>query len=315
MRQYLIRRLIYSITGLLLISCLLFVMLQLAPGGPTILLGETLSETDKRELARNLGMDKPIHIRLWRWLSSLLRGNMGFSFNAAEPALSVIMDRLPNTLLLASSAMVLSCLIAIPVGVVAATRRYSLLDYSVTLGSFLGISMPGFWLGLLLITLLSVKWRILPSAGITSIGAGGSFGDRIKHLIMPTITLSTGLIGEIARYTRSSMINVLGEDYVRTAKAKGLSERKTVYRHALRNALIPVVTVVAGIVPSLLGGAVITETVFAWPGMGRLGVESALSRDYPVVMGLVVIISTLVVVLNFIVDMLYGWLDPRVRMR
>jgi peptide/nickel transport system permease protein len=315
MSRYIVRRVIYSLIGVLLVSSLVFALIQLAPGGPTILLGEELSETDRQELMRSMGLDKPMHVRYWRWLVALFHGDLGFSFTAGESVLAVIMRRLPNTVLLAGVSLAVSCLIAIPVGIIAATRRYSIMDYIVTFFSFLGISMPGVWLALMLITLFAVKWGLLPSAGMASIGVSSAFYDRLLHLILPTLTLSTGLVGEIARYARSAMLNVMSEDYVRTARAKGLAERIVMYRHALRNAMIPVITVIGGIVSSLMGGAAITETIFAWPGMGRLVVEAAQSRDYPVVVGVVVVISILTIGINLIVDITYGWLDPRVRLR
>jgi peptide/nickel transport system permease protein len=269
---------------------------------------------EQREaLARRLGLDQPVPVRYVQWLGGALHGDFGTSLSSNEPVALRIGQRLPNTLLLAGVALVVSIAIGIPMGVMAALRRNSLPDFALALLSVMGVSIPAFWLGIMLILTLSVSLRWLPSSGLASTGSEGDLGDRLAHLIMPALVLSTTVLPWVVRFTRSALLEVLGQDYVRTASAKGLSRQRVVYGHALRNALVPVVSVLGTLVPRLVGGAVVTEAVFGWPGMGRLAVEAANGRDYPLIVGITVVVAAVVVLSSVLVDLAYSWLDPRIR--
>jgi peptide/nickel transport system permease protein len=218
----------------------------------------------------------------------------------------------PNTLLLSGTALVLAVVLAVPLGTLSAVYRYTVVDYAATLAAFCGVSMPVFWLAILLIILFSVTLGWLPSAGMLTVGVPFTWGDLLLHLAMPALVLATFPLAQLTRYVRASMVDVLAQDYIRTARAKGLPELALLGRHALRNALIPMVTVLGVLTPRLLGGAVVTETIFAWPGLGRLAVEAAITRDYPVIMGATLLVSALVIVCNLVTDLLYVVIDPRI---
>jgi peptide/nickel transport system permease protein len=265
-------------------------------------------------LTRRFGLDQPVPVRYLQWLGGALHGDLGVSLSSNEPVAFRIGQRLPNTLLLAGTALIVSIVIGIPLGVVAALRRNSPPDFAVAMVSVLGVSVPAFWLGIILILAFSVSLRLLPSSGIASSGNEGDLGDRLQHLIMPTLVLSTTVLPYVVRFTRSALLEVLHQDYVRTATAKGLSHVRVVYGHALRNALVPVVSIVGTLVPRLVGGSVVTEAVFGWPGMGRLAVEAANGRDYPLIVGITVIVAFVVVASSLVVDLAYTWLDPRIRL-
>jgi len=270
---------------------------------------------EQREaLTRRLGLDQPVPVRYLQWFSGALRGDLGISLSSNEPVAFRIAQRLPNTLLLAGTALVVSILVGIPLGVVAALRRNSLPDFAVAIVSVMGVSVPAFWLGIILILAFSVSLRLLPSSGIASSGNEGDLGDRLQHLVMPALVLSTTVLPYVVRFTRSALLEVLNQDYVRTATAKRLSHVRVVYGHALRNALVPVVSIVGTLVPRLVGGSVVTEAVFGWPGMGRLAVEAANGRDYPLIVGITVIVAAVVVSSSLVVDLAYSWLDPRIRL-
>lgn len=313
MGTYLARRLTQSLLVLVLISVATFAIIHLSPGGPEVLLAGDLSPADREYIIRNLGLDQPLHVQLARWFGAVLRGDFGRSFNQQRPVMDVIRERLPATVLLAATSLILAIALGVPLGVVAARRPNSWVDYSATGISVLGVSVPSFWLGILLILLFSVRWRLLPSAGMATIGAEFSLADLFKHLLMPTVVLSLVYLAQIASYTRASMLDVMQRDYVRTARAKGVRERIVLFHHALRNGLIPVVTVVGLLIPRLVGGAAITETIFSWPGMGRLAVEAAFKRDYPLVMGITVVFALAVIASNLLVDVIYGLVDPRIK--
>lgn len=313
MSLYLARRFVHAILVLFVVSVLTFALVNLAPGGPAIM---TTMETtvEQREAHRiRLGLDKPIHVRFGKWLLATFRGDFGRSFNDGRPVLDVLGERLPPTLLLGAATLLVSLAAGVPIGVFSATHRYSSYDHTVTLLSFFGVSVPAFWLAIMLILLFSVELRWLPSSGIATIGAPFSIMDRFQHMIMPVVVLATVTLPQLVRFTRSALLEVLSQDYVRTARAKGMREPRVLFRHALRNALIPVATVLGLLIPRLLGGAVITETIFGWPGMGQLAVTSAIGRDYPLIMGVTVIVAAVVIAANLAVDLAYGWLDPRIR--
>jgi peptide/nickel transport system permease protein len=278
-----------------------------------VLFAGDLPPSERQHIIRNLGLDQPLHVQFAKWFGAVIRGDFGRSFNQQRAVLDLLLERLPASLLLASVSLVLAVVVGVPLGVAAARRPNSWLDYSATGVSVLGVSIPSFWLGIILILLFSVRWRVLPSAGMYTVGAPASLTDLLRHLIMPAFVLSLVYLAQIASYTRTSLLDVLAREYVRTARAKGLGEAGVMIRHALRNGLIPIVTVVGLLIPRLVGGAAITETIFSWPGMGRLAVEAAFKRDYPVVMGITVVFALAVIASSLLVDIVYGLIDPRVK--
>jgi peptide/nickel transport system permease protein len=312
--SYLTRRLLVTIPLLLGVSVILFFVLHLAPGGPADVYADnpSVSPAALENLKRELGLDQPVPLQYVRWLAAFARGEWGFSIRSGQPVLETALERVVPTLFLGGTSFVLALLLAIPLGVFSALRRYTATDYVFTIISFLGISMPIFWLALMLQSLFAVQLRWLPSAGLETIGDGG-FLDRLRHIILPASLLAVVNIASWGRFVRSSMLDVLGLDYIRTARAKGLSERLVTYRHGFRNALIPVVTIIALDFAGILSGAVITETIFAWPGMGRLFIEAMNGRDYPVLMALLMIGSVALVFTNLLTDLVYSLIDPRIR--
>jgi peptide/nickel transport system permease protein len=311
---YIVRRLLGAIPLLFGISLILFTIVHLAPGGPLDVYVDnpSVSREALDQIAKAYGLDQPVPVQYVLWLKSMVVGDWGYSIRTGRPVLSEIVLRLGPTLELGGLALLLSLLIAIPLGIISASRRGSKLDGTLTLASFAGISTPVFWLALLLQLLFSVQLGWLPSAGYKSIG-DGSFPDRLAHIIMPAAVLSLATIASWSRFIRSGMVDVLNQDYIRTAYAKGRDERGVVFFHALRNALIPAVTVIAVDFGTVISGAVITETVFAWPGIGRLFMESMDGRDYPMLMGLMMMGSVGIIVANIVADLTYAALDPRIR--
>jgi peptide/nickel transport system permease protein len=299
---------------LVLVSAITFLLVNLAPGGPASLMRMDATPEQRDALTRRLGLDQPVPVRYTQWLAGALHGDLGISLNSNEPVLFRIGQRLPNTLLLAGTALVLSIVVGIPMGVVAALQRNSPADFVLATVSVMGLSIPAFWLGIILILAFSVNLQLLPSSGIASSGNESDLVDRLQHLVMPALVLSTTVLPYVVRFTRSALLEVLHQDYVRTATAKGLSRRIVVYGHALRNALVPVVSIIGTLVPRLFGGSVVTEAVFGWPGMGRLAVEGANGRDYPLIVGITVIVAAVVVISSLVVDLAYTWLDPRIRL-
>jgi peptide/nickel transport system permease protein len=312
---YVLRRLIQAVAVLFIVSVVTFGLIHSAPGGPAMLANPELSSEQVAQMTEELELDDPIIVQYLRWLGNVLQGDFGNSYSAIKPVTTVIAERLPNTAILAFTALTLAVVIAIPLGVLCGIRRNSALDRIVAALSFMGISVPVFWLGIMLIILFSLRLGWLPSGGMNTVGESDSIRDRVEHLILPVMVLCIGNLAELIRYTRSGMIAVLQEDYMRTARAKGLSQRAVLLGHGLRNAMIPVVTVIAIMIPRALGSAAITETVFSWPGMGRLAVESATNRDYPVVLGVTMTVALITVICSLLVDILYGVLDPRIRVR
>ena len=311
--SFLARRLFHSLTVLLVVTTVTFLIIHLAPGGPAVLADPKLSPQEVRAIEERLGIDKPIPVQYVRWLGRLARGDLGTSFLYQTPNIEAILSRLPNTILLAGVSLAVTLVIGVPAGAYAGLRANGAADRALSTLSFVSVAMPAFWLGMLLIILFAATWHLLPAGGAATPGLEGSLRDRLAHLVMPVIVLSAAGIAQVIRYTRSSVRVVLGQDHVRTARAKGLGERTLRRRHVLRNALIPVVTVAGLELPRLIGGAAITETVFTWPGMGRLGVEAALSRDYPLIMAITLFVAAAVITCNLLVDLLYLWIDPRIR--
>ena len=312
MRTYILRRLLQGVAVLFVVSVVVFAIVHAAPGGPALLNQPDMDPNVAREMRASLGLDDPLPVQYGRWIRNAVAGNFGKSYQHSLPTTQLLRDRIPNTLLLSGTALVMAVLLAVPLGTISALYRYSWLDYLATVIAFAGVSIPVFWLAILMIIVFSVQLGWLPSAGMVTVGAVFSLRDLVAHLVMPALVLATFPLAQLTRYVRSSMVDVLAQDYIRTARAKGLPETALLARHALRNALIPMLTVLGVLTPRLLGGAVITETIFAWPGLGRLAVDAAITRDYPVIMSVTLLVSALVVVSNLVTDLLYGIVDPRI---
>ncbi|HET7693742.1 MAG TPA: ABC transporter permease [Gemmatimonadota bacterium] len=319
MTGYILKRTLQAIPILLGASTLIFFLMHAAPGDPTsIYIRPDIDPIVIEQMRKNLGLDQPVHVQYVRWLSSFAQGDFGFSFSQKRPIIDIIKDTLPNTLLLSSVALVIIFSVGVLVGTIQAVRQYSWVDNVATVGAFFFYSMPSFWFGLMLILLLSYKFQLLPASQMTSVNfeflpAGEQWVDRLKHLLMPALALGIGSAASVARYMRSGMLEQIRQDYVRTARAKGLSERVVVFKHAMRNALIPIITLLGLTLPFLVGGAVLIETIFAWPGMGRLIVTAIFQRDYPVVLAIAFVSSIMVILGSLIADILYSVVDPRVR--
>jgi peptide/nickel transport system permease protein len=305
MRTFLIRRLLQSLVVLLGVSFVVFFILFLTGDPALVLLPPEASAEDIREFRERMGFDDPFLVQYGRFLAGALRGNFGESIRHGEPAFSLVVERMPATFELAGSALLIALCLSIPAGILSAVRRNSALDYVSTVVALLGHSMPTFWLGIMLILLFSVQLQWLPSSG----------RGELRHLILPAITLGLFTTARITRLTRSGMLEVLSQDFIRTARAKGVSDPPVVWKHALKNAAIPIVTIVGIELGTLLGGSVITETIFAWPGVGRLSVQAIYNRDYPVVQAAVFLLATTFVLVNLFVDLVYTYLDPRIRLR
>lgn len=315
MIQYAGRRLLQMIPLLLGITVVLFAVIQAAPGGPEGALLESGRFVDPEVVEayrERLGVDRPVPVQYVRWLGAAVQGDLGMSFSTTRPVSEMILERLPATLELMGAAFLLAALVALGLGTLSAVRPYGWFDHTGTAVSFLGIAMPVFWFGLILQLVFSVQLGWLPVAGTGTVGAE-SLGNHLAHLLLPATVLSFRYIAGWSRYLRSSLLGALRADYVRTARAKGLSEATVVGRHALRNAVIPVISVMALNLAGLFSGAIIVETVFAWPGIGRMFVQAMFSRDYPLLMGILLLGSVMVVVFNLVADLLYGVLDPRIR--
>lgn len=317
MGKYLVRRILIAIPTLLLISFVVFAILALAPNDPLaqFALNPAIPESVRENIRRTLGLDQPWPVRYVKWLTAALQGNLGQSFTAKIPVMDLIWQRLPNTLAVLGVAYVISVLLAIPIGVLSAVKRYSAFDHAATSIAFIGFSVPTFFTGILLILIFSVKLHWLPfiydsTLKITDLD---TLGRQLRQSIMPIMVLALFNTATLMRFVRSEMLDNLPLDYVRTARSKGLRERLVILRHVLRNSLIPVVTIVALGVPTVFGGALITEQIFRVPGIGSLLIASIEQSDIPVVMGTTFIFAVLVVVFNLIADVLYGLLDPRIR--
>ncbi len=320
MGRYVIRRLIGIPPLIVGITLIVFAIVHLTPGSPLddLRLNPEIKPADIVAIETTLGLHKPLYQQYTGWMGQLLHGDFGISLKTYRPVRTLIAQRVGNTLLLTGSALLFSLAVAIPVGVLSALKRNTIFDYIATVSSALGDSIPSFWLGLMLILLFAVQfqsWGLpwLPSGGTQTLPNGGDFLDRAKHIILPVLTISFVQIALWVRYIRAQMLEVLNQDYVRTARAKGMSETNVQMRHAFRNAILPLITLVGLSIPNLFGGAVVIESVFGWPGIGSLLITSAQNRDYTVVMGLAVFFSVIVVFANLLTDLLYGVADPRVQ--
>ncbi len=314
MGQYVVRRLIQIVPLMIGISIIMFAIIQSAPGGPEAMFLESGRFIDPaliESYRHRLGLDQPVYIQYVKWLGAAVTGDFGLSFSTSRPVAEMILERLPATLELMLTAFIFAALLAIPLGIFSAVHQNSILDYIGTTFSFMGIAMPVFWFGLILQLIFSVKLGWLPTSGRLTVG-DASFLDQVKHLILPGIVLSLLYIAGWSRYLRSSLLAVIRKEFILTARAKGLEERDVIWVHGVKNALIPVVSVMALDLAGLFSGAVITETVFAWPGIGRLFIQSTFSRDYPLMMGILMMGSFMVVFFNLVADIVYAWLDPRI---
>jgi peptide/nickel transport system permease protein len=301
--------------GLMLagVSVILFTLMRLAPGGPeAVLVGGEFSQEVAAQVRERLGLDRPLLAQYGSWVRAALTGDLGRSFKTGDPVLALILDRLGPTLQLTGGALALALLVAVPLGVLAAVRRDTAWDTAASAVSLFGVSFPSFWLGIMLILLFSEALHLLPPSGLSEYGREADVGARVRHAVLPTLTLGLIQMAAFMRFTRSSLLEALRQDYVRTARAKGVPGGRVIWRHAFRNALIPVVTVVGLSLPTLVGGAVLTETVFAWPGIGRLAVGAVFERDYPVIMGVNLLVAAVVIVANLLTDLAYCVIDPRI---
>jgi len=313
-RRYVVRRLLLLVPVLLGVSVIIFMVLQLAAGDPAeIMLGSQATQADLERLRAELGLTEPLYVQYVHWLGLVARGDLGRSIWMKRSVLNEVLGRFKATLVLTGAALVLSTAGGVALGIASATRPNSLLDRLSAMASLFGASMPVFWLGIVLMVIFALWLGWVPASGMFAPYGGGDLRDLLVHLALPAVTLAAASVTIIARLTRSTMLETLGQDYIRTARAKGVVERAVVLRHGLKNALIPIVTVVGVQAGYLLGGAVLTETVFAWPGVGTLMVQGILARDFPLVQGCVLVVALSFVLINLVVDLLYAWLDPRIR--
>ena len=311
MTGYIVRRLLTSIIVLFMVTLLVFGALHIIPGDPTtLMLGMEATEEARQTLRHQLGLDLPVHIQYLTWLGKVLRGDLGQSLALKDDNSKLLLQRLPTTIPLAVLTMLIAVVIALPAGVLSALKRSSKTDWLISVFAFAGLSFPNFWVGVLLILVFSLYLRVLPPGGYVSIMDDPAEG--IRRLLMPAVALGAALAASLTRMTRSSMLEVMGQDYIKTARAKGLAERTVIVAHALRNALIPTVTVMGLQIGQLLGGALIIEEIFSLPGVGRLTIHAVYDRDFPLVQGAVLFIAMVFTMVNLLVDILYVYLDPRI---
>jgi ABC-type dipeptide/oligopeptide/nickel transport system permease component len=304
MSAYIIRRIIQSVGVILGVSLVVFIFARISGDPAALLLSVYASAEDVARFRALLGLDRPLPIQFWSFLTNAVRGDFGTSFQYHLPALGLVLERMPATIELTVASMLLATILGVPAGIISAVRRHSFLDQVSMTVAMLGQAMPTFWLGILLVLLFAVNLHVLPAAG----------GGSIRHLILPSVTLGAFSAASIARLTRAAMVEVLMCDYIRTARAKGLTEQTVLVRHALRNAAIPIITVIGLQTGALLGGAVVTETIFAWPGVGSLAIRAVTTRDYPLVQACVFVVAVGFVLINTILDITYLWLNPRIRL-
>lgn len=313
MGTYALKRLAIAIPVLILISIGAFILVHLTPGDPADMFITPDMTPEQIELTRqSLGLDRPLVIQYLDWIKNFVTGNLGFSFSDRQPVLDIIGQRLGPTLLLMIVSLLVAYATAIPLGIIAAIKKDTLLDRFIIGWTFLNVSFPPFFLGLALIYILAVQLDIFPTGGLTELGSDSDIGDIIAHLILPVIVMSSQFSANMIRYVRSSVISVMEQNYIRTALAKGLSRKQILCHHVLRNSLIPIVTVIGTDLPKIIGGAVVTEQIFQWPGIGSLTVAAINARDYPVLMAIVILSAIAVLVANFVIDLLYAVIDPRI---
>lgn len=316
MVKYILKRLLIAIPVLIGITIFDFLLMNLAPGSPLDMMRNPMvSDAALNIKAEALGLNQPIYVQYFDWMKELLHGNLGYSVITYQPVSNLISSHIGPTLLLMGVSLIIGLLIAVPIGVLSATKQYTKADYIAVSASFLGISIPSFFLSLVLIYVFTIKLKWLPSSGMVTLGGDGGFVDILRHMILPVLVLSIAVAGRNIRYVRSSMLEILEQDYLRTARAKGLKNFFIVNKHAMRNALIPIVTVIGMEIPVVFGGAVVIEQIFSWPGIGLLTMSSIMSRDYPTIMGLNLVAAIIVLVANLLTDIAYSLVDPRIKLK
>lgn len=314
MGKYILKRILIAIPVLIGITLIDYAIMCLAGSLLEMLKGPRISDAALQAKEIAAGLDKPLIVQYFVWLWQLLQGNLGYSMKSYEPVSAMIGSHIGPTLLLMGASLALSLLIAVPAGIYSAVKQYSKGDYAVVTASFIGSSIPSFFLALILIYIFTVKLGILPSGGMNTLGMDGSVADTIRHMVLPVTVLAVSLAGSNIRYIRSSFLEILQQDYLRTARAKGIGYKRVIWKHAMRNALLPIVTVIGMQIPMLFGGAVIIEQVFSWPGLGLMTMTAIMGRDYPVIMGVCLLSAVVVLVSNLITDILYALVDPTIQL-
>ena len=314
MGKYILKRILIAIPVLIGITLIDYAIMCLAGSPLEMLKGPRISDAALQAKEIAAGLDKPLIVQYFVWLWQLLQGNLGYSMKSYEPVSAMIGSHIGPTLLLMGASLALSLLIAVPAGIYSAVKQYSKGDYAVVTASFIGSSIPSFFLALILIYIFTVKLGILPSGGMNTLGMDGSVADTIRHMVLPVTVLAVSLAGSNIRYIRSSFLEILQQDYLRTARAKGIGYKRVIWKHAMRNALLPIVTVIGMQIPMLFGGAVIVEQVFSWPGLGLMTMTAIMGRDYPVIMGVCLLSAVVVLVSNLITDILYALVDPTIQL-
>jgi peptide/nickel transport system permease protein len=314
--QFIVKRLLQAIPLLIGVSIIGFAMMHLAPGGPLAVytLNPTITAQDIERIKHVFGLDQPIYIQYMKWAAGMFTGNWGNTFFGGRPVLDVILERMPATFLLMGSGMSVAIIIGMLIGILGAVRRYSVFDYLATTGAMVALSFPTFWFGLMTIFIFSLKLGWLPSGGMFTLGGDEDILDLIRHLILPTVVLALVLVAQWSRYTRSSFLEVIHQDYIRTARSKGLSGSRVLFRHAFPNAVSPLIALAGVQLPWLFSGALVTETIFGWPGMGRLFVDSLTMKEYPVLMGMIMVTAAAVIIGNLLADVINAIIDPRIRL-
>lgn len=314
MRKYLLKRLLIMIPVFFGITIMVFCLVNWAPGSPVdAMITDTMTAEDIEELRINMGLDEPIYIQYGKWMGRMLTGDLGYSYRTKAPVIHDIAERIGPTLILMGTVLSVSVILGVFLGAMAAYKPYTVLDYTASGLAFVGSGMPTFFIALIFIYYFSVKLGILPTGGMYANASKQTFDELIRHMILPTAVMSISMVGNYIRQTRSAMLEVLGEEYIKMSRAKGMREKRVVLLHGLRNAMLPVITTIGLSVPTLVGGSVVTEQIFGWPGIGSLMVLSVTYRDYPVIMGITVYIAVAVMAVNLLIDLLYGLFDPRVR--
>lgn len=316
MLQFIAKRFFISVPLLVGVSIIAFSMMHLSPGGPLSLYTKNINLTaqDIEQIKTSLGLDKPFHIQYFKWSYGIATGNWGRTFFGSRPVLTVIFERLPATFVLMGSAMSLAIILGMFIGVLGAVKRSSIFDYLATSGAMFALSFPTFWFGLMAIFIFADKLGLFPSGGMYTLGGDEGLIDLLSHLILPTIVLGLVLVAQWSRYTRSSFLDVIGQDYIRTAKSKGISRFKVLRKHAFPNAVIPLITLAGVQLPWLFSGALVTESIFGWPGMGRLFIDALNMREYPILMGMIMFTAVLVIIGNLLADLAIAAIDPRIRL-
>lgn len=316
MLQYIVKRLLQAAPLLIGVSIIGFAMMHLAPGGPLAIytLNPTITAQDIERIKHVFGLDQPLYIQYLKWAAGMFTGNWGNTFFGGRPVLDVIMERVPATLLLMGSSMSLAMIIGMLIGILGAVKRYSVFDYLATTGAMVTLSFPTFWFGLMMIFVFALQLGWLPSGGMFTLGEDEDLLDLLQHLILPTVVLALVLVAQWSRYTRSSFLEVIHQDYIRTARSKGISGSRILFRHAFPNAVAPLIALAGIQLPWLFSGALVTETIFGWPGMGRLFVDSLTMKEYPVLMGMIMFTAMAVIIGNLLADVLNAIIDPRIRL-